>query len=315
MENLNKILNTNPSAKNLFLNLKAQVDKLHRHTRQGSYKTRERYYYTMLVFCKFLAIFFHLEKLGNISGKHICAFIEFRQKEGLSASTIKADLCAIRYYHDQMTDPKYRLPSNNELAVDLERRRFAEKDRSWTEQEYENFLKLAEDLRRKDYAHAMTLAHELGLRIHEVFRLDTATAIAALKTDKITVVGKGGKVRTVPLTLAARAVLEDRLKVTMPGEKLFVRPEEMTHIAIENLEKFIRTYRDQIRDPSQPVSLTFHGLRHTYAANTYRQLIQKGRTQSEAQSMVSQLLGHERTDVTKIYIVGCKEGYDTYLYQ
>lgn len=310
MTDLNKILNENNSAKNKYENLKAQVAKLHRHARQGSYKTRERYYYAVLLFCKFLAIVFHLEKLENVSGKHLCAYVEYRQEEGKAASTILDDLCAIRYYHDQMGAPRYRLPSNEELAADLERRRFAEDDRRWTEEEYNSFVQLAIDLQRQDYAHAFILAHELGLRIHEVFRLDTATVNAALKADEITVVGKGGKVRTVPLTHAAKRALEEQAKSTPPGEKIFVSNEEPTHIAIHNLEAFIRQYRDQIRDSAYPIPLTFHGLRHTFAANTYKRLISQGYTEFDAHIRVSRLLGHERTDVTEIYIVGCKKGYD-----
>ena len=33
----------------------AQLDKLHRHNRQGSFRTRERYYKAMKRFCRFLA--------------------------------------------------------------------------------------------------------------------------------------------------------------------------------------------------------------------------------------------------------------------
>ena len=54
---------------NHYLNLMTQVDKLHRHNRQGSFKTRARYYEAMQRFCRFLADAFRLERLANIAQK------------------------------------------------------------------------------------------------------------------------------------------------------------------------------------------------------------------------------------------------------
>lgn len=50
-------------------NLLLQLDKLRRHNRQGSFKTRERYYEAMKRFCRFLAEQYHLERLANIAPK------------------------------------------------------------------------------------------------------------------------------------------------------------------------------------------------------------------------------------------------------
>ena len=40
---------------NQYNNLLAQLDKLYRHNRQGSFRTRQRYYEAMQRFCRFLA--------------------------------------------------------------------------------------------------------------------------------------------------------------------------------------------------------------------------------------------------------------------
>ena len=63
------------STYNIYLTLVAQLDKLARHNRQGSYQTRSRYYEAMKRFCCFLAEVFHLQKLANISGKHLVAYV------------------------------------------------------------------------------------------------------------------------------------------------------------------------------------------------------------------------------------------------
>ncbi len=56
--------------------------------------------------------------------------------------------------------------------------------------------------------------------------------------------------------------------------------------------------------------MTHHGLRHTYAARTYQELIDKGVSPTDAHYQVSRLLGHERPDVTDIYLASLtpKEG-------
>ena len=91
-------------------------------------------------FCRFLSEEYRLQKLANISGKHLTAYVIHMQERGKSASTIKTDLAGIRFFHDKMERTKYRLPSNDELAVELERRRFGGVDRTWSIPEFNRFL-------------------------------------------------------------------------------------------------------------------------------------------------------------------------------
>ena len=98
-------------------NLLSQLNRLYRHTRLGSYKTRARYYEATQRFCRFLANRYHLQRLANIGPKHIHAYVMYLQDRGMSASTIKTDLAAIRFFHDLMDRPRYQLPSNQELIL------------------------------------------------------------------------------------------------------------------------------------------------------------------------------------------------------
>lgn len=54
--------------------------------------------------------------------------------------------------------------------------------------------------------------------------------------------------------------------------------------------------------------MTFHGLRHTCAAEWYRQALDEGLNPYQARKRVSELLGHHRDDVTRIYLASTKEG-------
>ena len=296
------------STHNIYLALVAQLDKLARHNRQGSYQTRSRYYEAMKRFCRFLAEVFHLQKLANISGKHLVAYVRYLQDNGKSASTIKTDLAAIRFFHDKMESAKYRLPDNSELGVVLEQRRFGGVDRVWSNVEFNKMLGKAVAEDRDDIACALYLGRFAGLRIHEVCRIDTATAEKALRDGTITIKGKGGKVRTVPIedervTIGLRLMLER----TERGHKLFVPDGVPTDRAINNIQLFIIRHRDAVAEPDRESYLTFHGLRHSYAAEKYKSLVESGMGELDAHFAVSRLLGHERADVTNIYLASVKK--------
>ena len=228
------------------------------------------------------------------------------QERGLAASTIKTDLAAIRFWHDKIPDARYELPRNDEFH--LERRSFGGVDRTWGEAEFAKLLDLCREKKHYDYLGCAKMARYAGLRIHECMRLDTAAAKAALRSGVLTVTGKGGKVREIPINKRVKATLKNALRHTPHGWKLFLAEGKDTHIAIRELQNFISTHREEIRDPNSTSPLTFHGLRHTCAAEWYKSLTRQGFSDSHARLQVSKWLGHEREDVTRIYLAGGKEG-------
>lgn len=289
---------------NHYRNLMSQVDKLHRHNRQGSYKTRARYYEAMQRFCRFLAEVFRLERLANIAPKHIYSYVAYLQEQEKSASTIKTDLSAIRFFHDLIPKPRYELPENADLL--LQRRTFGGVDRTWSDGEFNRMLTCAAKAGQEDYVAVLHLARFAGLRIHECFRIDTATAAKAVKENALTIKGKGGLVRTVPLAACLVDRLRFQLNRTLRGHKLFVPDDRQTHEAIKGLQAFIWAHRSAVQDPDSTRPITFHGLRHSYAAEKYRDFIAAGKNAYEARKAVSRLLGHGRDDVTNIYLASLK---------
>ena len=298
------------TTKGIYCTLVTQLDKLARHNRQGSFRTKDRYYEAVKRFCAYLAVHYHLQKLENISGKHLVSYVLYLQEQGKSASTIKTDLSAIRFFHDKMSHPRYALPDNEELGVALERRRFGQQDRTWTNSEFGKLIGLAMAEEREDYILALYLARYAGLRIHECFRMDTAAAERALRENALTVKGKGGKVRIVPIEDdRITMMLQKLLDKVARGHKLLVPDGEPTDRAINGMQQFIIRNRDAICDPTAPDRrITFHGLRHTYAAEKYTSLVSGGMTPLDAHFTVSRLLGHERPDVTDIYLASVKGG-------
>lgn len=287
-------------------NLLSQLNRLYRHTRLGSYKTRARYYEATQRFCRFVADRYHLQRLANIGPKHIYAYVMYLQDRGMSASTIKTDLAAIRFFHDMMDRPRYQPPSNQELI--LQRRTLKGVDRTWSEAEFSRMLACALEADREDFVTILYLGRYEALRIHECFRIDTATASRALKEDAITVKGKGGLVRSVPLHPILIPRLQYHLEHTPRGKKLFVADGVETHQAIKELQAFIYLHRSLAQDPDSTRPMTFHGLRHACAAQWYQEYIQAGHSPHEARLLVSRLLGHGRDDVTRIYLASLEGG-------
>ena len=281
----------------IYLNLLAQAQKLYRHCRQCSYKTRDRYEKAFNRFLMFLAIVYMLQKITNISGKHLSSYVEYMQYKNNSAAYIKTELSAIRFWHDQIPKAKHSLPPND--ALDLERRKFRGNDRTWTNEEFAYMVAEAAKNDRDEYVAAMYLARYMGLRIHEAYRIDTAIARAALKDGYLTIKGKGGKVREVPNYRSVEIILENLLKVTPTGQKLLLPAKQKTHNAIKELQQFVADTRVPRHEGQSKTSITFHGLRHNCAADWYMTLISKGYTEKEARRQVSKWLGHERDDINR----------------
>ena len=120
-----------------YKNLLLQLDKLRRHNRQGSFKTRERYCEAMKCFCRFLAERYRLEQLANIAPKHFFAYVYFLRESGKAASTIKTELSAIRFFHDLIPNPRFELPDNSQLL--LQRRALGGVDRTWSIPEFNRY--------------------------------------------------------------------------------------------------------------------------------------------------------------------------------
>ena len=70
--------------------------------------------------------------------------------------------------------------------------------------------------------------------------------------------------------------------------------------AFKRLQCFIAYHRKSFTAER----ITFHGLRHTYAHEQYEKFKREGCSDYEARKKVSELLGHHRDDVTRIYLVG-----------
>lgn len=264
------------------------------------YKNRSR----MRQFVIFCAREFKMKNLRNISDKHIEAFVEYRRRTGRTEKVIKNDLSAIRLFHNYIPNARYRLSDNEKFS--LKPTPDGRLDRAWEDSEYRAMVDYARKLGRSDVELTMRLARNSGLRIHECLRINKKMARKFIDTGIITIKGKGGRVRDVPLRAEARAVLETAMrKVEKDNDKLFVPRGKRTDLVKDSIENFIREHRAKFQNSNQrerDINITFHGLRHTYAREEYLKRIGEGENKQKAQKEVSLLLGHGRPRVVKIYL-------------
>ena len=269
-----------------------------------SKKSYFRYRDSMPKFLHFCVEKFHLEKLANVREKHLRAYVDYRRQAGISEKTLKNDLAAIRFFH-QFTGSHNQLPDNKELG--LEKTPPGGKDRSWTDEEQKLIMENAAGLGRQDVVLALKLARLAGLRIHECARLTVEHIQDALKDGEVTIKGKGGRVRRVPVQPELRMELEQILdeRGGARERKIFVEPGQKTHQVIRSIEKFVRDHRQEFTGRA----ITPHGLRHSYAREVFERGIGASRDRQqikETKMRVAKLLGHGRSEVTNIYLHSSK---------
>lgn len=276
--------------------LRSQIDKLHRHARQGSIGTRREYKKCMLRFVEWLDSNYKLQNLRNLSNKHLSAYVEHMLNKGNSAGYVIKNLSAIRYYHNQVPKPRYTLETNNnKLGVP---RRVAPGDRAWTDEEYDFMCEEAINAGYDWIAEIFVLQRELGLRIHEAVRLFTVDVERALSDRSLTVKGKGGKIRkTIELTFPAERALRSAVARVRRGARLFVPDGEKAHLIIKRVQDFIRDHRPERKGEQ----LTSHGLRYCYAQRRMQEEIAAGADKDKSELQVAHEMGHNRKRVTRGY--------------
>lgn len=303
----------------------AQMEKVFRHARAGSFGTRSRYESSCRNFVVFLNDRFKMKNLRNLQDKHVIAYVEHRQSENIAAKTLKNDLGAIRYMHDMIPNAKHELSDNEGLkthGILLDKTPAVKGDRAWTSSEYNGIQQFARETIQSggrgaataaDMRDVMQLARTMGLRVTEAVAMSRAQAEEALRTGIYQVKGeaKNGKWRQVPLSAQGRVVMENRIKEVPRGERLFILPGEKTHEAVNRIEKFLQNNREPFETAegremrmyeSKPNSLTYHGLRYNYVQDRMQQEMNRGFSKIQAAQIVTKEVGHERVEVIDVYL-------------
>ena len=310
MSDSNNITVSNPG---LYKNLLAQVEAIYNHSNELSFKTRARYFEATKRFCKFLADNFRLQNFKNVEDRHFKAYVE-HLKENNSAATIQSDLSGIRYFH-RKSGSKNRLSPNSKLA--LPKRATGVKDHSLLDKELVRIRQLAIEKGRQDVVIGFDFASEFGLRLEEICTLRVEYLMSALKTGQLLIKGKGGQTRAIDLSAKQRGIITDYLNYARcsgryPRDYLISGSEkggvQREKRSLQNWMSYNRKYfmvenREDLSEDGKKKrteTISWHSLRHTYAQRTYEEALKE--RPKKARKIVSENLGHHRTEVTRIYL-------------
>jgi len=307
---------------NRFQNLESQAGKAYAN-KEKSYRTEAIYKDSMSEFCKHLAVEYKINNIENIKAKHIISFVAEMQENGLSPATQKNYMSAIRDFSDRVGIDQRNIPTNQRLGI--ERRVFGNVDRTWTDKEFNDFKEVAQkyDLEKGNGPRMeliLDVARNFGCRLEGILNLDLNSVNKALNTGELYTKEKNGKDnKKLVERLEQRVILE---KIKEFGEekkqnKIFVPDNFKT--TYKEVQNFVYNNRESIQDPERVKSadarimyiktqevykanITIHGLRHTYLQEQREYYIKNGSTTKQADLEVSKLAGHNREEITKIYL-------------
>ena len=309
---------------NRFQNLIGQTEKFYQN-KEKSFRTEANYKTNMNEFCKYLATETKINNIDNIKAKHIIGFVDQMKSGGLSNSTQKIYLSAIRDFADRAKIDQRNIPTNNRLGIG--KRTIGNVDRTWSEKESQDFKEVAKiyDVKNENSGKmelVLDIARNFGCRLEGILNLDLNAINKALDTGELSTKEKNGKINIKPVErLEQREILE---KAKFFGDKngnrkIFVEKNSDFKKTYKEIQNFIGNNREGIQEGDRikssdaralygqtkeiyKANITIHGLRHTYLQEQRKLYISQGISEKKADLMVSKLAGHNRGEVTKIYL-------------
>lgn len=283
--------------------LNYQLKQLCRRNRDGSYRTQaDRERQLTLIANQLRALGYRKMSAQSLKPKHVEALVKHWQEGELSVGAIKNRLTVIRWWAQKVNRQNVVARSNDHYGIP---------DRQFVTNLSKARTVTAPDLEKVRDQHvrmSLELQQAFGLRREEAMKFQPSFADRgdhiALKESWT----KGGKSRVIPLrNEAQRAVLNRAGLLAGKG----------------SLIPSSRNYRQQLRIYERHTANAglskMHGLRHAYAQQRYHELTGwlapaaggptiKALTQEQktidrqARLTISQELGHEREQITSIYL-------------
>jgi len=276
--------------------------QLCRRNRDGSHATQaDRQGLLTLASRQLREAGFRQMRATSLKEKHVETLLERWRAEGLSTGTLKNRLAHLRWWAEKVGKAGVIPADNAQLGIS-ERRFVTHENKA---RELGNWLG---GIRDPHVRMSLTLQQAFGLRREEAIKFQPRHAD---RGDCIVLKGswtKGGRPRTVPITTPEqRAVLDAAHRLVGSGSLI---PAQKTYIQQR------RTYDGQCKAAGLS---HMHGLRHRYAQTRYEALTGwkspaagGPSTQSltpalsiqdaTARQTISRELGHERPQITKIYL-------------
>ena len=306
----------------------------------GRDKKSNQYIQGMKSFVTHLANDTKITKLKNYKNSDVINFETKLIDSNYSVNTIKPYMSGIQEFHQSFlesggTKNKIQDAGTIHGKCELQKRQNGVLDRAWTDREYEEFLKKAKEDGRNDIYYGLKMGDEFGIRIQSIGRLTLKQVNKALKDGYLRVKEKGGKWRNIPIE-------NDKMKQTLLDLQVIAKTEGLkvnAHIfrdseffsenkktqgdnshdkTVKSIQNYICNTRGNIQDSYrkniseyasskekrivEKTELSFHGLRYRYAQRQMDKFLKMGYSYGESLGMTAHLMGHERGQISRIYL-------------
>jgi len=239
---------------------------------------------------------------SSLKPKHVDALLRQWKTKGLASGTIKNRMCELRWWAEKVG--RRNVIARNNDHYDISKRVFVTNISKARDLEASELEQVADPYTRM----SLRLQAEFGLRREESLKIRPAQADQGDHLLLQASWTKGGRERQVPLkTAAQRVVIDDAKHLAGAGSLI---PTHKTYI--EQLRRFEYQCGKAGIDH-------VHGHRHAYAQRRYLALtgqpcpaaggrsskqltLEEKKLDREARLMISQDLGHEREQITAVYL-------------
>ncbi|HFD11587.1 MAG TPA: integrase [Crenotrichaceae bacterium] len=274
----------------------------HRH-KEGSYRTRhDRHTQLQLIATQLHDLGFRHLHASGLKQKHVQALVAHWQSTQISDGVIKNRMAVIRWWA-QKADCSAAVAKDNSVYGIGRRQLVASYDKSIPL----NQAKL--DSIQDPYVRAsLLLQHHFGLRREEAIKFQPRYADQGNHLRLKGSWTKGGKVRTIPIRTEQQREVLNQIKTIAGGGAMI--PAHLNYV------QQLRRYEYHTAHAGMSKC---HGLRHGYAQRRYQELTgwlapaaggpksaqltsSQKQKDLEARLMISGELGHEREQITAVYL-------------
>lgn len=281
-----------------------------------------------------------ITKLKNYKNSDVIEFERTLIDNNYSVNTIKPYMSGIQAFHGGLLESgitKNKIQDANTIhkKVELPKRQNGVLDRAWTNREYIEMLNKAKKDGRNDVFYGLKLGDEFGIRVQSVGRLTLKQINDALKNGHLRIKEKGGKWRNIPIEndkmrqtlLDLQAIgKSEKLKVkdhifrdsNFFSENKKIQGDNSHDKTVKSIQNYIANNRNDIQDIDrkdisqyasskekrivEKTELSFHGLRYRYAQRQMDKFLKQGYTYGQALGMTAHLMGHERGQISRVYL-------------
>ena len=258
-----------------------------------SYRTADQYRDISKNLMNYTREQFGFKDIEKLSSEHIQSFLESKIADGIKYSTFQNYAAALEKLEVALNQYAQSHNTGNQYLFDIKdvRQQASEVlERSQVTRAYEDPKALIENIQNSDYKIIAQAQHEGGFRISELNHLSEKNFKEGNVFQVIS--GKGGKDREVELSKETYQDLKSLLDKADKSDGKYKF----------NMDAYRNALKTAAEQSGQPYTGS-HGLRWNFAQEKFMELQQQyGRTYEQALQEVSNLLGHERPDITEHYL-------------